>query len=154
MQFLVENAFPSQLSSFKFIGNWKDGWLYHFNGEDRFKFLRSLNTTHSSIIIQKYIFKRHKWFADSIKFFSKADTVEFNYWQYWNWKDDDKDIELEGVQIKNIVFAFCWIASTKIIKKVLIESGLAQTLDKVTFYGIRKGKEEVELMIEEYLSTV
>ena len=63
-----------------------------------------------------------------------------------------EDIKFEGVMINNIVFTDCWFDNTKMIKKVIIDSGLAKMLDKVTFNGFNggKGKEDVEKMIEEY----
>ena len=61
-----------------------------------------------------------------------------------------EDIEFEGVMIKHIVFTHCLFLNTKIIKKVIIDSGLAKMLDKVTFNGFIEGKEVLENMIEEY----
>ena len=62
--------------------------------------------------------------------------------------------------IKNIVFTNCWFESTNMIKKVIIDSGLANMLDKVTFNGFKYGtcfdeefkviKKNVKKMVEKY----
>ena len=153
---MISNSFPSQLSSFKFIGNCeKEGWIYYFNFKDDFICVESLQTTNSSIFIQKYLFNKPKQLCDSIHFFKKASSIEFKDWDYYDWEVGIEDIEFEGVQIKHIVFTNCWFTNTKTIKKVIIDSGLAKMLDKVTFNGFKdgKGKEDVEKMVEEYKNT-
>ena len=148
---LVSYSFPSQLSSFTFIGNCEEEGSYVFNS-DNFRNVECLQTTNSSILIQKYAFNEPKQLCDSIKFFKKARSIEFKDWHYYDWEVGKEDIEFEGVKIKHIVFTDCWFKNTKIIKKVIIDSGLAKMQDKVTFNGIinEKGKEDVEKMVRKY----
>ena len=80
-----------------------------------------------------------------------ARSIEFKDWFYWDWEVGMKDFEFKGVMIKHIVFTNCGFANTKLIKKVIIDSGLAKMLDKVTFKGFRKGKGDVEKMKKEYI---
>ena len=81
MKMMISNSFPSQLSSFKFIGNYEvEGSSYLFNGEDSFRCVESLQTTNSSILIQKYAFNEPKQLSDSIQFFKKASSIEFKDW--------------------------------------------------------------------------
>ena len=153
MKMMISNSFPSQLSSFKFIGNYEvEGSSYLFNGEDSFRCVESLQTTNSSILIQKYAFNEPKQLSDSIQFFKKASSIEFKDWYFYDWEVGKEDIEFEGVQTKHIVFTDCRFTNTKSIRKVIINSGLANMLEKVTFNGFKygKGKEEVEKLVEEY----
>ena len=153
MKMFISNSFPSQLSSFTFIGNCEEeGRSYHFNS-DRFRCLECLQTTNSSILTQNYIFEEPKQLSDSIKFFKKARRIEFKDWDYKDWEAGMEDIKFEGVMIKQVVFTNCWFTNTKIIKKVIIDSGLAKILDKVTFNGFIEGKEDVEKMVQEYKNT-
>ena len=149
MNMLISNSFPSQLSSFTFISNCEEGYSYVFD-YDNFRCVECLQTTNSSIIIQNYIFDEPKQLSDSIKFFKKASSIEFKGWYYEDWEVGIEDIEFEEVTIKHIVFTDCLFLNTKIIKKVIIDSGLEKMLVKVTFNGTREGKEVVENMIEEY----
>ena len=152
MNMLISNSFLSQLSSFKFIANCEiEGMSYHFNS-DRFRCVESLQTANSSILIQDYAFKEPEQLSDWIKFFKKASSIEFNGWRYKDWYVGQKDIEFEGVIIKQVVFTNCGFESTNMIKKVIIDSGLANKLDNVTFDKPIEveGKEGIEKMIEEY----
>ena len=152
MNMLISNSFPSQLSSFTFISNCEEeGESYYFNS-NRFRCVECLQTTNTSIIIQDYMFKEPKHLCDSIKFFKKAQCIEFKDWEYHDWEVGMEDIKFEGVMFKQIVFTDCWFANTKIIKKVIIDSGMAKMLDRVTFNGFMNDEEDedVEKMIEEY----
>ena len=150
MKKLISNSFPSQLSSFIFISNWKEGWSYYFNHQDSFRCVECLQTTNSSITIQNYVFNKPKQLCDSIQFFKKASSIEFKDWFYWDWEVGMEDTEFEGVQINHIIFNNCQFANTKMIKKVIIDSGLANMLDKVSFNEFMIGKVDVNKMIEEY----
>ena len=153
MKMMISNSFPSQLSSFTFIANCEiEGESYKFNHKDDFRCVECLQTTNSSIIIQDYIFKEPKQLCDSIQFFKKAQCIEFKDWYYKDWEVGMEDIEFEGIQTKHIVFTHCRFTNTKSIRKVIINSGLANMLEKVTFNGFKygKGKEEVEKLVEEY----
>ena len=110
--------------------------------------MECLQTTNSSIIIQGYAFNLAKQLSDWIKFFKKARSIEFKGWNYGN-DYIEKDIEFEGVMINQVVFTNCIFKNTKMIKKVIIDSGLAKMLDKVTFDRPREGKEKggVEKMV-------
>ena len=155
MKMLISNSFPSQLSSFTFIGNHeKEGWSYYFNHGDNFRCVECLQTTNSSILIQNYVFKEPKQLCDSIQFFKKARSIEFKNWYYRDWEVGMEDIKFEGVIINNIVFTDCRFENTKIIKKVIIDSGLTEMLDKVTFNGFSKEKEDAEKIVEGYRSII
>ena len=150
---LISNSFPSQLSSFTFVGNHeKERKRYYFNYQNNFRCLECLQTTNSSIIMQNYAFNEPNQLSNSIKFFKKASSIEFKGWNYKGWYVGQKDIEFEGVMIKQIVFTNCIFENTKMIKKVIIDSGLAKILEKVTFDRPREveGKRDIEKMVEEY----
>ena len=151
MKMLISNSFPSQLSSFTFISNCEDGSSYYFHYAS-FRCVECLQTTNSSIIIQGYSFDRLELLSDWIKFFKKTSSIEFKDWYYKDWYVGEEDIEFEGVQIKQVVFTNCGFDNTKMIKKVIIDSGLAEILDKVTFDGSIEveGKGDIEKMIEDY----
>ena len=149
MKKIISNSFPSQLSSFAFISNDEKGQSYGFDS-DKFRCVECLQITNSSILIQNYIFDEPKQLCDSIRFFKKAQCIEFKDWDYDYWEVGMEDIEFEGVMTKHIVFTDCWFANTKMIKKVIIDSELEKMLDKVTFNGFNGEKGGVERMVEEY----
>ena len=152
---LVKNSFPSQLSSFEFDYSHEVKYSQFWFDETKVKCFEYLQTTNSYVLIQRNWFTGSRSFSDWIKLFPKSQTIEFKDWSFpadCNFTNKTEEIKFEGVEVKNITFTNCYFGWTKTIKKVLLDSGLAQTLDKVTFNGILEpiGKETIRDMITEY----
>ena len=154
MQELVKNSFPSQLSSFEFDYSHEVKYSQLWFDEAKVKCFEYLQTANSNILIQRITFCWFICFSDWIKLFPKSKTIEFNDWSYYDYKNMHKteEITFEGVEVENIIFTNCFFNWTEAIKKMLFDSGLALTLEKITFKGISdaKVKEEVRDMITEY----
>ena len=146
----VSQSFPSTLSFFKFIGKCKENRMLHSFHSIKLSYLKHLQTQNANVILKSFCFSNLKEMADAIDFFTKANTIEFNDCQCWNWEEQDQ-VNFEGVEVKNIVIRDCWIESNVMIKKVIFDSGIIQNLDKISFINIRgPGVTEIELLVDEH----
>ena len=155
MQELVKNSFPSQLSSFEFDFSYEGKYSEFCFDKTEVKCFEYLQTTNSDVLIQRNSFVGSRCFSDWIKLFPKSQTIEFKDWSFpadCKFTNKTEEIKFEGVEVKNITLTNCYFGWTKTIKKVLLDSWLAQALDKVTLKGIKepKGKEAVRDMVTEY----
>ena len=148
---IVSKSFTSTLNSFSFIGVHEViDHYYYFNFED-FKCLNKLKISQASVLIRDYAFKDASSLEAAIKIFSNSSTVKFNKCLYEDCEDNLKEVKFKGTQTKTIIFADCIFESRKIIEKAIINSGIAQNLDKIIFtnmYGSRV--DEIKNLMNEY----
>ena len=83
--------------------------------------------------------------VNAINSFPKANTIKFVRSRI-GCRIYGKEIKFEGIEVKNVVFEYCYIYGTNIIKKVFADSGLAENLDTISFY---KNKELGKSVIKE-----
>ena len=146
MRTLLTSSFPSNLKVFRLFGK--------INLRSKFDFgmlscLSKLKTQNAYVQLEWFAFEDSKSFANAIKIFQNAKKLEFKNWSYERSKSKQLP-RLEWLKLKSIIFTNCWFDSPKILNKVLIDSDLIQTLEKVVFKGIEKGKEKIKKLADEH----
>ena len=148
---IVSKSFTSTLNSFSFIGvNEEIGNYYNFNS-DNFKCLNQLKISQASILIGNYIFNDISSLTAAIKIFSNSSTVTFSDCFYKDCEDNLEEVKFEGIQTKTIIFTDCSFENRKIIEKAIVNSGIAQNLDKIIFTNMHgSGVDEIKNLMDEY----
>ena len=123
VQALISNSFPSNLNKFCFESS------ENFESKE-LSCLKELKTTNAYVQLTGFNFQTYENFADSIRYFSKAYTLEFNNSKFNNLvcKSFTK---LEGISIKNIKIGDLGSFAEDNFKLMIIDSGVAQCVKSI-----------------------
>ena len=110
--------------------------------------LKWLKTDNSEITLHNYLFNACRHVVDVVEYFSKSKTIKFDQWDFEKWSGTSK-INFNSVDIKHISFTNCKFRDTEILKQVIVNSRLIETLDNIAFYDC-EGVEKIRKLMKEY----
>ena len=90
--------------------------------------------------------------VNAINSFSKANTIKFANSNFGYYDYGSEDIKFEGIEVKNVIFEDFYFNSADAIKKIFADSGLAESLDSISFYkNSRLNESDMKKMFEKYM---
>ena len=145
----VTEWFNSALNLFRIKANPKEEKYGYYFSYYYQSYLTTLKTSNAHVILDNFHFNSYSSFYDAIKCFPQANSIEFYNCNYVE-PVQDQEIKIGENHVQIISFTLWCFKSIEIIKRVIIDSGLLSTLDKLSFSELRgDNKDEIKQLLEE-----